>query len=502
MAEPAVAVNVIVPLGGLGSRFQKEGYLTRPKPFVPVLGKPMILWVLENLTMGTEDKLVIVYNPAFMSIGNFMKEVVGERFPECKFVELPGPTRGAAETVLFGLKGLDEDDRKRPTMLVDGDTFYTADIVGKFREVASTHNAVFCFHDTQETPIYSYITLDGEDNITEVKEKVKISDWANSGCYCFRDGVLLAGECEALIEANSKQESQDGVGEFYTSGVIAAMIAKKEPFRALKLEVSDIHVLGTPAQVEKFCETWPTQPRQRFVFDLEGVLIAGFKGEPIARNVELCQRLKKQGHIIIVHSTRAFGMERKTWAFLEEHKIPCDDLRLGKPRGEFYVSGPTAVDAVLADLDKQIGFYPTEVKVAPRPRVPPPQPEIKMRKPKMQPIGSLTPESKGVTCLVKVLEDVQVVESPVKGIGPPLKFFEVVCGDETGQVIVSLTEGQKDGVTKDKVLLVRNGFVKMVKGHIRLVVDKWGKLDFDTQETVDKVGDNNVSSTEYELVGA
>merc|ERR1719215_2489990 len=100
----------------------------------------MILWVLENLTLGPKDTLVIVYNPNFMNIGNFMKEVVGDKYPSCKFVELPGPTRGAAETVLLGLKGIDEKLRKKPTLLADGDTFYTADIVSRFRDVCSTHN--------------------------------------------------------------------------------------------------------------------------------------------------------------------------------------------------------------------------------------------------------------------------------------------------------------------------------------------------------------------------
>merc|ERR1712107_811262 len=113
----------------------------------------------------------------------------------------------------------------------------------------------------------------------------------------------------------------DGVGEFYASGVIAAMIAKKEPFRALKIESGDMHVLGTPSQVEEFCAKWPSQPRRRFVFDLEGVLIVGFKGAPIERNVELAQRLRAQGHTIVIHSTRAWGTEKKTWSFLEEHRI-------------------------------------------------------------------------------------------------------------------------------------------------------------------------------------
>ena len=60
-------MNIIIPLGGLGSRFQNEGY-SRPKPFVRVLGKEMIRWVVDNLKLGEEDALVIVFNPSFMSM--------------------------------------------------------------------------------------------------------------------------------------------------------------------------------------------------------------------------------------------------------------------------------------------------------------------------------------------------------------------------------------------------------------------------------------------------
>ena len=43
--------------------------------------------------------------------------------------------------------------------------------------------------------------------------KIKISDWANSGCYCFRDGIELERECDALLKAGEMQLSQDKVGE-------------------------------------------------------------------------------------------------------------------------------------------------------------------------------------------------------------------------------------------------------------------------------------------------
>lgn len=55
--------------------------------------------------------------------------------------------------------------------------------------------------------------------ITDIKEKVKISDLANSGCYCFASGTSLAKYCEYVISQALTQQSQNGVGEFYTSGV-------------------------------------------------------------------------------------------------------------------------------------------------------------------------------------------------------------------------------------------------------------------------------------------
>ena len=97
----ADGMNVMIPLGGIGSRFQKEGY-KYPKPFVKVLGKEMILWVVDNLKLGPKDTLVVVYNPKFLDMRELMEMVV-ERVPGTLLVELPRPTLGA-----YSASGLDE----------------------------------------------------------------------------------------------------------------------------------------------------------------------------------------------------------------------------------------------------------------------------------------------------------------------------------------------------------------------------------------------------------
>ena len=94
--------------------------------------------------------------------------------------------------------------------------------------------------------------------ITQVKEKVKISDHANSGCYCFASGRELATQCQALLDAGSTQLSQDAVGEYYTSGVIAVMIDEGHTFVALQIDPARFH--GTPLVFEPTTSGfWPEE---------------------------------------------------------------------------------------------------------------------------------------------------------------------------------------------------------------------------------------------------
>jgi len=379
MSEPGM--TVLIPLGGIGSRFHKEGY-TRPKPFISVLGKPMLLWVLDNLQLGPNDDVVIVYDPAFL-VPKYWPLVL-DKYPKLRRVELPGPTRGAAETVLLGLRGMPERERKRPVMLVDGDAFYTADIVGQYREAAKLRqNAVYYFDSLDPKPMYSYVTVDPSTGlINDVKEKVKISDCANSGCYCFSNGQILADECAALLAAGDTQLSQDKVGEFYTSGVIKQMLDQtpRAPFKALRLLEKDFHVLGTPAQVADFCATQSEVPKIRFCFDLDNTLVTAPQkaGDystclPIPENIAIVQALHAQGHYVIIATARRMRTHKGnpcavvsdvglvTLEQLRKYKIPNDEVSFGKPWAQFYIDD-LGVDA-LGEISKQIGFYfPSKAK--------------------------------------------------------------------------------------------------------------------------------------------
>ncbi len=81
---------------------------------------------------------------------------------------------------------------------------------------------------------------------------------------------------------------------------------------------------------------------------------------------------------------------------------------------------------------------------------------------------------------------------------------ECVVGDEFGVMDFLAQNEQLDVVKEGASITVRNGHAKVMKesGRIKLIVDKWGKVEA-SKETVSKVNEaNNISAIEYELVPA
>merc|ERR1711957_410344 len=81
---------------------------------------------------------------------------------------------------------------------------------------------------------------------------------------------------------------------------------------------------------------------------------------------------------------------------------------------------------------------------------------------------------------------------------------EVHAGDESGSVVLSIRSDAQGAVcTAGALIRVQNAHVRMIKGHIRLIVDKWAVLkaaeagSCEIGEVDEKV--NNVSAVEYEL---
>jgi HAD superfamily hydrolase (TIGR01509 family) len=250
-------MNIIIPLGGKGQRFKDNNFL-QPKPLINIFEKQMIFYVLDNITLGKDDKLFIIYYNLDSII---FQNIITIKYPNTIFIELKKQTRGAAETIFIGIKEIIEQTKNKKCMLLDCDTFYTTNIIDKYRNI--DENAIFYNVNYDKNPIFSYIELDSESNVIRIKEKDKISDNANTGIYCFKDIHELLLYAEYVVENNITFN-----GENYTSCIIDVMIQQNHNFIGIELNTLYVYNLGTPQQISNYVNN-----SYVFLFDLDGTLV-------------------------------------------------------------------------------------------------------------------------------------------------------------------------------------------------------------------------------------
>lgn len=112
-------------------------------------------------------------------------------------------------------------------------------------------------------------------------------------------------------------------------------------------------------------------------------------------------------------------------------------------------------------------------------------------------VEELNPGSRSVDVLVKVVEVYPVRDVTTKD-GSSHRVAEALVGDETGSVILSLWDDAASGAQNDKIIQIRNGYISLYKGNMRLNIGKYGSME-ETAETVASVNtENNISSRSYD----
>jgi replication factor A1 len=112
-------------------------------------------------------------------------------------------------------------------------------------------------------------------------------------------------------------------------------------------------------------------------------------------------------------------------------------------------------------------------------------------------VRDLTPNSKQVNVLAKVLNVGEPKEVMGK-FGDPRKVCEAVVGDDSAVITLSLWNEQIGTIAKDEVILVDNGYVSLVRGHMRLNVGRYGNLSKSTEAIGEVNSTLDMSQQEFE----
>jgi len=358
-------MNIIIPIGGVGKRFQDDGY-SLPKPLIKALGKPVLFWNIENLNISENDSVFIIYKDELKSY-NF-EDILKNKFKKInfKFIPINTDTRGASETVLHALQRMSEVEIKTLTIVIDSDNFYEEDILQISKE--KNTNLIFYKKDYEKKPIYSYITFDENSKLLEIKEKEKISDNACVGAYCFESAKLLYDNIKSAIIDEEKTKD-----EYYISGLYKILLKNKQSVSVEEIE--GFNCLGTPNQLKDFSSNFSNKKEiYRFCFDLDNTLVSYPKipgdytsVEPILRNINFLNFLYTQGHTIIIYTARRMrthngnvgavqaDIAKITFETLDKFNIKYHEIYFGKPYANFYIDD-LCVDPS-QNLEKQTGFY-------------------------------------------------------------------------------------------------------------------------------------------------
>ena len=172
-------MKVIILAAGYATRLYPLT-LTQPKPLLPVAGKPMIEYVLDNLMpIGGIDRIYVVTNAKFAD--HFQKWATDYHAHKAKLNFTVVNDRstddsnklGAIGDIRFVLKTQNVTD---DIIVVAGDNLFsdTLSDFGRFcREKKAPVLAVYDVGDLEQIKKYNAITLDGDSRITFFEEKPK-----------------------------------------------------------------------------------------------------------------------------------------------------------------------------------------------------------------------------------------------------------------------------------------------------------------------------------------
>lgn len=232
-------------MAGEGSRFRKAGF-EKPKPFIDVAGKPMIKWVIENLQVPGAYFTLIARQEHLEAEKDLVRQLEQE-FP-LRFISVNQLTEGTACTVLFARQYINNDT---PLLIANSDQwveFSLADMLADARN-RKLEGSILTFTDKEKNPKWSFAKTDDNGLVTEVKEKVVISDKATVGIYYFTRGSDFVNAAIDMIVHNDRVNN-----EFYTCPVYNWMIRDQKKIGIFDVEFEDMHGLGTPEDLSLFLD--------------------------------------------------------------------------------------------------------------------------------------------------------------------------------------------------------------------------------------------------------
>jgi dTDP-glucose pyrophosphorylase len=239
-------INIVIPMAGLGSRFVHAGYKT-PKPFIDISGQPMIKRVLSNLYCNDAKYILIARKEHMDKEASLVKEI--EENYGAIFVPIDDLTEGTASTVLFARKYINNDN---PLLIANSDQIVDIDINEFISDCQSRRldGSILTFIDDKKDSKWSFVKVNTDGIVTEVREKKAISNIATVGIYMYSKGCYFVDAALDMIINNDRVN-----GEFYTCPSYNYAIKNGKEIGIFDVSKDKMHGLGTPEDLYSYSKS-------------------------------------------------------------------------------------------------------------------------------------------------------------------------------------------------------------------------------------------------------
>jgi len=237
-------LNIVVPMAGRGSRFRDAGF-DLPKPLIPVLGRPMVRVVIDNLRPKGPHRFIFI-NLEENLAGHGIDKLLREWAPGCVNITIDRVTEGAACTVLLARQYIDNDDA---LMIANCDQWVDIDINDYLAAMDRANADGLIMTMWADDPKWSYCRLGPDGRPTEVVEKQVVSNEATVGIYNYRKGADFVWAAERMIARNFRVNN-----EFYVAPAYNELIAAGRSIITYNVgrELDGMYGMGIPSDLAKF----------------------------------------------------------------------------------------------------------------------------------------------------------------------------------------------------------------------------------------------------------
>lgn len=239
-------IDVVITMGGLGSRFRKKGYNV-PKYMIEAKGKTLFEWSmisLDGYAPNINQYIFIAMKDQAVDVEKFINEKCKKmNFKEYHVILLDYLTDGQATTATLAKKYW---NYQNALLIYNIDTYVES---GEMNCVELKGDGFIpCFQAEGEH--WSFVRLDEKGKVVEIKEKKRISNYCTLGAYYFKSCKLY----EDLYNEYYNKTQELVNGEKYVAPLYDYLLSKGGEIYISDIKPEKVHVLGTPEELQVFLD--------------------------------------------------------------------------------------------------------------------------------------------------------------------------------------------------------------------------------------------------------